>query len=38
MVTGIGNVGQRGQLTQGLVVHGKKSGLHAVGNGKTIGW
>lgn len=37
-VTGIGNLGQRGQITQGLVVCGKKFGSHAVGNGQTIRW
>lgn len=38
MVKGIGNLGQRGQITQGLVVHGKKFGFRAVGNEKTIRW
>lgn len=38
MVKGIGNLGQRGQITQGLVVHGKKFGFRAMGNGKTIRW
>lgn len=37
-VKGIGNLGQRGQITQGLVVHGEKFGLHAVGNGRTMRW